>query len=283
MPNDNHSTSSLTRHTARAVSELVMETRDIGRAKIETADARQLHAFLENGDAFANWIADRIRQYDFVEGVDYVTYLENAKKGRPSREYAITLDMAKELSMVERNERGKEARRYFIECEKRAKAAVAIRRAVTPRIDLSREHRLTLKDQVKYAKMAGLDGNQALLAANRAAAALTGIDNLGLLGVTHMEAPQQEALLTPTDIGKRIGSVSARTVNLLLCGMGLQIAPRDAKGHIQYEATEAGIEAGGVMLDTGKKHGNGTPVRQLKWSSSIVALVENEMQREEAA
>lgn len=153
----------------------------------------------------------------------------------------------------------------------------------SPRIDVSREHRLTLKDQVKYAKMAGLSGNQALLAANRAAAALTGIDNLGLLGVTHIEAPQQEALLTPTDIGKRIGGVSARTVNLLLCDMRLQIAPRDAKGHIHYEATEAGIAAGGVMLDTGKKNGNGTPVRQLKWASSIVSAVEDAMHREEAA
>lgn len=91
---------------------------------VQTVDARELHAFLENGDAFANWIKDRIEQYGFVEGRDFTSYLENAKKlgGRRAREYAISLDMAKELAMVERNDKGKQARQYFIECEKRVKA-----------------------------------------------------------------------------------------------------------------------------------------------------------------
>ncbi len=90
-------------------------------AAVPTVNARELHAFLENGDAFANWVKDRIRQYDFVDGRDFTTFLENGKKGRPSTEYALTLDMAKELAMVERNEKGKQARLYFIECERRLK------------------------------------------------------------------------------------------------------------------------------------------------------------------
>ena len=60
-----------------------------------------------------------------MENQDFVTFSENSEKGRPRLEYALTLDMAKELSMVERNEQGKEARRYFIECEKRLKAKTA--------------------------------------------------------------------------------------------------------------------------------------------------------------
>lgn len=92
----------------------------IGEAMIQTVSGRDLHACLENGDAFANWIADRIRQYGFAENVDFTTYLADSKKGRPAKEYAISLDMAKELAMVERNEKGKQARRYFIECERRA-------------------------------------------------------------------------------------------------------------------------------------------------------------------
>ena len=88
----------------------------------QTVNARELHAFLENRDMFANWIKDRIEQYGFVENQDFVRYLENSKKplgGRPSMEYALSLDMAKELSMVERNAKGKQARQYFIDCEKR--------------------------------------------------------------------------------------------------------------------------------------------------------------------
>ena len=94
----------------------------IGEATVPAVNARELHACLMNRDHFATWIKDRIRLYGFVEHVDFVTYSEVSEKGgRPSQEYAITLDMAKELAMVERTEQGKQARRYFLECERRLK------------------------------------------------------------------------------------------------------------------------------------------------------------------
>ena len=89
---------------------------------IQAVSARELHAFLQSRQQFADWIKNRIADYDFVENQDFVTFSENYEKGRPRLEYALTLDMAKELSMVERNEQGKEARRYFIECEKQLQA-----------------------------------------------------------------------------------------------------------------------------------------------------------------
>lgn len=91
----------------------------IGGKPAMVTDARNLHSFLGNKDQFATWIKQRIEQYGFTENVDYETYLENSKKGRPRTEYRISSDMAKELSMVERTERGKEARQYFIDCEER--------------------------------------------------------------------------------------------------------------------------------------------------------------------
>lgn len=97
----------------------------IGEGSIQTVNARDLHSFLEVGKKFADWIKDRIEQYGFIEETDYVTFSQNGEKGRPTVEYAISLDMAKELSMVERNEKGKQARQYFIECERRAKDPVA--------------------------------------------------------------------------------------------------------------------------------------------------------------
>ena len=76
---------------------------------------------LNTTSRFNDWIAARISEYDFVENQDFVNFTENPVKiqrGRPSQEYCITLDMAKELSMVENNDKGKEARRYFIEVGK---------------------------------------------------------------------------------------------------------------------------------------------------------------------
>ena len=77
---------------------------------------------------FADWIKNRINEYDFVENQDFISFSENLEKptgGRPSQEYFITLDMAKELAMVERTEKGKQARQYFIECEKKLKSQIA--------------------------------------------------------------------------------------------------------------------------------------------------------------
>lgn len=93
----------------------------------QAVNARELHAFLQNKRQFSDWIKQRISEYDFVENQDFVSFSQNCEKpkgGRPTTEYAITLDMAKELSMVERNEQGKQARKYFIECEKHLHATM---------------------------------------------------------------------------------------------------------------------------------------------------------------
>ncbi len=90
----------------------------------QVVNARELHQFLEVDTKFTMWLERRINEYGFTENEDFEVlpnFGKNSKGGRPSKEYAISLDMAKELSMVERNEKGKQARRYFIECEKQMK------------------------------------------------------------------------------------------------------------------------------------------------------------------
>lgn len=80
-----------------------------------------MHQFLNVGKDYSTWIKDRINKYDFVENQDFIVFPEigeNPQGGRPRIGYAITIEMAKELSMVENNDRGRIARRYFIECEK---------------------------------------------------------------------------------------------------------------------------------------------------------------------
>jgi phage anti-repressor protein len=100
-----------------------IESYSINGEMIPAVSARELHAYLGNKAQFSNWIRNRIDQYGFLESVDFVTKensLELESRGYTpiKKEYFITVDIAKELSMVERTENGKIARKYFIECEK---------------------------------------------------------------------------------------------------------------------------------------------------------------------
>ena len=82
------------------------------------------NTILEVQTRFNDWITFRINEYNFVENQDFVKIhkkMELSATGQNAIEYHITLDMAKELSMVENNKQGKLARRYFIECEKQLK------------------------------------------------------------------------------------------------------------------------------------------------------------------
>ena len=85
---------------------------------------RKLHDFLEVGRDFTNWMKQMIG-YGFNEHADYEVYAKNGENpsgGRPSIDYSMTIDMAKEICMIQRTDKGKQARQYFIECEKRLKA-----------------------------------------------------------------------------------------------------------------------------------------------------------------
>lgn len=74
----------------------------ITNQSVQLANARELHMFLEVKTQFGNWITDRISDYGFVQDEDYIIVTERTA-GRPRKEYHITLDMGKELAMVERN------------------------------------------------------------------------------------------------------------------------------------------------------------------------------------
>ncbi|ELW3279077.1 antA/AntB antirepressor family protein [Campylobacter jejuni] len=89
-------------------------------AEINSVNAREIYKYIKITSNFAEWINRRINHYNFIENQDYIIELVYTK-GRPRKEYYVTLDMAKELCMVEINEKGRQARRYFIDCEKRLK------------------------------------------------------------------------------------------------------------------------------------------------------------------
>ena len=82
---------------------------------------RELHKALEIGTEYAKWFS-RMVEYGFVENQDFAEVIvkndENSKGGRPSTDHAMKLDMAKEIAMIQRSEKGKEVRKYFIQVEK---------------------------------------------------------------------------------------------------------------------------------------------------------------------
>lgn len=91
----------------------------IGNLETLTVNGRDLHRFLELRSQFSNWVQIRIKQYGFTRDIDYSVINKKIKSSvKPITEYRLSLDMSKELAMVERNDKGREARRYFIECEK---------------------------------------------------------------------------------------------------------------------------------------------------------------------
>ncbi len=82
-----------------------------------TVSARELHEFLEVETPYHKWFP-RMADYGFLEGQDFWTFLSESTGGRPAQDAQLTIEMAKEICMLQRNERGKQARQYFIQLEK---------------------------------------------------------------------------------------------------------------------------------------------------------------------
>lgn len=246
-------------------------TGEISGALTQLVDAALLHKFVESKQDFSTWIKKRIVDYEFTQGIDFIIPQKNGSQesityGKDRIDYHLTLDMAKELGMVERNEKGREIRKYFIEVEKKAKAQYGLKdakRTLDP-TKLTKTNRAF----IALAKLNGLKGNQAILTADKATAKIEGYSPLELLGI-ELTTDIKQKTLTPTEIGLQIGGISAIKVNKLLEEAGYQNMLRDSHNNPIWEPTKKGI-CFGEMLDTHKKHGDGTPVKQWKWYSTII-------------
>ena len=103
--------------------ELIKITKDDNGNSV--VSGRELHEFLEVNEKYTQWF-NRMMGYGFTENVDFIGFSEKTEKlgGRPKIDHALTLDMAKEISMIQRTEKGKQARQYFIEVEKEYKKQI---------------------------------------------------------------------------------------------------------------------------------------------------------------
>ena len=104
------------------MKELIkVTTNDKGQ---QLVSARELHEFLEVTERFSSWF-ERYCKYGFEENIDYTgCKVFNTLARQELQDYAMTIEMAKEFSMLQRTEKGKQARKYFIECEKIAKGEI---------------------------------------------------------------------------------------------------------------------------------------------------------------
>jgi len=135
-----------------------------------------------------------------------------------------------------------------------------------PRLGLVAEDFRALHDM---AQVAGLAGSAAVIAASNATARRTGENPLALIGMPSIQSSVQAKLVTASDIAIELRLTSAQKANSLMEELGLHESSRDHRGRKEWKPTEFG-EAFGRWEDTGKRHGDGTPVHQWKWTEAVL-------------
>lgn len=243
----------------------------IGKNKINAVDARELWKFLGSKRQFGNWIKKKIKDYNFEENTDFFTFNKNVKRATGAsirKEYTISINMAKELSMLEKTKIGKEARNYFINCEKELKQIQKPKR-INPG-PINSDVVDIVKKSMTISEIFGIDKAHAIYAANLSALNFTGIDCLLELGNPDIQLENKTYYMIPTTIGKNV-NMTAQRVNLELENMGLQ---KRVKGNRQnvWTLTDKGKEYA-IISYVGKKNNySNTPVTQIKWDVKILDL-----------
>lgn len=195
----------------------------IGGEPIQTVNARDLHAFLEVKSEFRHWIKNRIDDFGFTQDVDFVA--GNFLPGSERIDYFVSLDMAKELSMVERTRKGKQARQYFIECERAVKSGDAladrtpsVRKTTHTRNSMSGallKQVLDFPDKLRR-QFPGLSDNAVMVAYHHLSEAAIGLPVVPLPVLT-------EHYYTTTEIAKEAG-VSPQKAGQIANQLDLKIA-----------------------------------------------------------
>jgi hypothetical protein len=137
-------------------------------------------------------------------------------------------------------------------------------------LPIDREFRAALR----LAKAIGLKGNMAVLSANQLIMRMTGTSCLRLLDSEQLVAQRKVQHFTPSELGLRYGGISGTAFNRLLAAHGFQEAEQCGKRNI-WRPTELGRQYA-VLIDTGKRHGNGAMIQQVRWYEDILDVVRKE-------
>ena len=189
-------------------------------------NARHLYVWLGVRKDFSNWIKMQIKRCDLMENADYQSFAQKGERevgGTTRIEYALSLNAAKEISMMSQTEKGKEARRYFIECEK-----IATQKPQSPTLPQNYEEALTqLLFQVKANKVLEQENKKLqddIVTKDNLNNLLAGEnDELRPKGRIYdqvMQSPEGEWLKTTSSVANEIG-MSAQRLNKLLVACGV--------------------------------------------------------------
>jgi len=190
---------------------------------------------------------------DELEGDHYTFSVVQNLNNTESKIYQLTADQCMLLTMRE----SKKVRRTVL-------GKLKTLRPIENQKDIAVLAQPVFEAAFSYAKLFNLEGNQALLAADKATARHTGFSPMKFLQI-ELKNENQTINLTPTEVGKQLNPVlSAVATNKRLEVLGYQEKLGSA-----WVPTEKG-KPYAVFLDTGKRHSDGTPITQLKWLSSII-------------
>jgi phage anti-repressor protein len=192
-------------------------------------NARDLHTFLESRQEFSHWIRHRLGKYGFMANEDYSITLSNRAgdgTGKPKTDYLLFLSTAKEIAMLESNDKGKMIRKYFIECERRLRTASnAINAEIAEKLKQQSKW-LAIRDRNSRSRQAQLLKSTAeFFRAILSDVSMKVIANEIMMLITGkplMELPEVEPLYSAEEIGKRCG-ISAYLVEQIANELRLKI------------------------------------------------------------
>lgn len=230
---------------------------------IQTVNARELHETLGVGRDFSTWIKSRIEQYGFAENTDYVVFTDSGEKSFDSPEsvnqksgrggdrrsiyYHVSLDMAKELAMVENNDQGRAARRYFIECERSMKAQAPVLAGSPLAGDIYAIGAIADVTRASESGRLGMVRNFVEANAPRLLSALPAYAIDAPIVAGSETAQSSEPTTTITNIARSLG-ISAAQANTHLETMGLleRLTRKDSKGKPKsyWSVTDKGLAYG---------------------------------------
>jgi len=201
--------------------------------EVNSVSARDLHRELEVKTDFSDWVKNRITKYEFVEGIDYIIApekkgtLESTTYGKNKIEYYISLDMAKQMSMAENNEKGRLARRYFIECEKQLKSLSVPVQQPQPMLP-STQAATVISDVMQVAALFNVPTHLAQIESVNMAKKSTGFDYAPLLALSPMqdnikvEEMMLEVSILSEKLGIGLGKSGGAKLNKILAVLGMQ-------------------------------------------------------------